>query len=629
MKKIFTLALTALTALTAFADPIKLTVKADRSSSISNGITRIEILSNGRANVLRYNKRPNMLNDNGIYFDYTADANKGLSPDKVEIIKQTDDYVEILYSNTTSKPYMAQGWIMRSGDPGVYTYIIMKGNAGSENVSIRESRVCTRTSNYFLTGYVDDSMNGPIPSCSEMATAEGNEIQDATYRLSDGTIYTKYDWANYVVNDSVHGLMWNKDGIWNIAASHEWLNGGPMRQELTVHATSKSPISIQMLQGEHFGGKAMTLREGEIKLYGPIYIYPNGGTHEEMIADAKAVAAQKAAEWPYEWFENEYYPLDRSTVSGKISIINGHSRKGIQVVLCEPGSDPYLQNGKYIFWGKTDEWGRFSIPKVRKGTYALYAYATEGDNTDVLQKEGIVVDAETVDLGEISWTPKKYETTYFSIGENNRRSDGFKFSDAPRAYGHWADVPATLTYTWGESSPAEDWYFAQCKNGTWTVRFNADAAGEGDLHLTASIAGATNSPSVKVKVNGKQYASWSFYNDAGIYRSARQGGRHCIREAVIPASALTAGENTLELTMSGVGKNGGVMWDCIKLEGGNPVYEAAGVEDIAADASAADYEIYTVSGVKVAVVPSLDALKLPAGLYIYRNGARSGKIRLR
>lgn len=42
--------------------------------------------------------------------------------------------------------------------------------------------------------------------------------------------------------------MNGKVGVWDIPVSYEWLNGGPMRQELTVHATSKSPITIQMLQ---------------------------------------------------------------------------------------------------------------------------------------------------------------------------------------------------------------------------------------------------------------------------------------------------------------------------------------------------------------------------------------------
>ena len=60
--------------------------------------------------------------------------------------------------------------------------------------------------------------------------------------------------------------MNHKVGVWNIPVSYEWLNGGPMRQELTVHATGKSPITIQMLQGEHLGGAAQAYTDGKRRI---------------------------------------------------------------------------------------------------------------------------------------------------------------------------------------------------------------------------------------------------------------------------------------------------------------------------------------------------------------------------
>ncbi len=46
-----------------------------------------------------------------------------------------------------------------------------------------------------------------------MAKAEQNQIQDATYKLEDGTIYTKYNWAQFIDNDHFHGLMNKKIGV--------------------------------------------------------------------------------------------------------------------------------------------------------------------------------------------------------------------------------------------------------------------------------------------------------------------------------------------------------------------------------------------------------------------------------
>ena len=129
---------------------------------------------------------------------------------------------------------------------------------------------------------------------NEMSAVESNGtdnpayVQDATYQMPDGSIYTKYNWAQYVVRDSVHGLMHTNGyyGIWNIPCSAEWYPGGPMKQELTAHATGKSPITIQMLQGEHMGTASMYFNDGERKIYGPFFLYLNFTTtkdQEELI----------------------------------------------------------------------------------------------------------------------------------------------------------------------------------------------------------------------------------------------------------------------------------------------------------------------------------------------------------
>lgn len=618
--------LAASTAVTAETADVTMT-KSGNAVTMSNGIITISIGTNGRISSLAYNGNSNLLASSGIYFDYTTAAgNQSLSPSKVEIVKQTADYAEVLYSNTSADPQFQQGFIMRKGVSGLYTYIIANGTAGSSSIAIKEARVCTRLGSSFLNGYVDESMRGKIPSNSVMATAEKSEntVQDATYKLTDGTIYTKYNWAQYIVNDSVHGLTNNLMGVWNIPCSYEWLNGGPMRQELTVHATSKSPITIQMLQGEHFGASAQSYEEGERKLYGPFFIYVNKGNKENMIADAKEQASLQRSQWPFEWFENALYPLDRSTVSGRINVTTGQRCDSIQVVLAEPGKDIYEQGKKYIFWTLTDKDGNFSLRNVRKGDYSLYAYATAGDVTDELEKSSITVDAAETNLGTIDWTPARYERKLWQIGQNNRKADGFHYSDTLRSYGLWTLPPANLTYTVGESNEADDWYFAQTQNGTWTVSFNLDEAPTGTAHFTTSIAGTTNSPTVTVNVNGSKKAQWKFGNDAGIYRSCVLGGKHWLKTCSFPASSLKKGLNTLDLVMSGISKNGGVMWDCIKLETGDPVVSS--ITTTEQEQEGQPVTIYTIGGVKVGTFSSLHDISNLKGIYIYRQGGTTGKV---
>ena len=637
MRKTYLYLLGAAICFNAFAeDNVTVNLKSNRTCTMSNGIITLSIQANGMAMTMKHpsNGPTNILASNGIYFDYTADKNRSLSAVSARVVRSDDDYAEVVYTSEANDvlPTYEHGYIMRKGESGIFTYVIVHGNSKSADTAnggigpVRETRVCTRLAPTFLDGYVDEQMQGTIPSNTEMSKAEQNQVQDATYYLSDGSIYTKYNWAQFIDHDDFHGLMNSKIGVWNIPVSYEWLNGGPMRQELTVHATSKSPITIQMLQGEHLGAAATSYGDDQHQIFGPFMIYVNdGATREERIADARAKAAELKAEWPFAWFENEYYPLDRSTVSGKINITTGQEPGNVKVVLAAPGSNLLRQGGDYMFWTLTDEEGNFSIPAVRKGSYSLYAYATTGTITDELCVDDIVVGEAETNLGDIEWTPFTLENQLWNIGENNRLADGFNCSDRPRAYEAWQWQPASLEYRIGESDPSTDWYNAQTKNGKWTIKFNLDRQYEGDAVLTASIAGVSNSPKIQVAVNGKNKDSWSLSDDGSIRRSATLAGRHLVKSVTFPASDLQIGENEITLTASNCKDKSGVLWDCIKLEAGDVVTEA-GVYGITEDASG-PVSVYTMSGLLVGTFDGHPS-GLPSGIYIFKQGSSTKKVRL-
>ena len=547
------------------------------TTKMTDGTWSVTINSAGRVSSLQ-RKGTEFLSSNGIYFDYTtANGNQGLNPTKVKIVKQTADHCEVLYSATTGNTIFEQGYIMRRGVPGIYSYVIATGTATSASEPIKEARVCSRLSDTMLNGYVDWRMNGRIPSNSEMAVAEKEEntIQDATYRLADGSIYTKYNWANYVERDTLHGLCGmsnNYYGLYNIPVSYEWINGGSERQELTVHSTSKSPITIQMLQGEHFGGEAMVLREGEKKLYGPFLIFTTYS--KDPVKSARIQADKEAKEWPYQWFENDLYPRERGTVRGHLNVTTGQRCDSVRIVLAqEKGKDPLEMMHGYQFWTLTDANGDFEIRNVRPDTYHLFAYAKTGEVTDMLEQDDIAVAVGENDLGTVTWTPKKYTEMLWMIGQNDRRSSEFRLSDTIRQYGLWELVPQTLTYTVGESNEKTDWYYAQTKDGTWTVKFNVDKRPAGRIYLTASIAGcASEKASIAVKLNGTVRATWKpGYKDASVYRSAVNSGRHYVYTVDLPSTALKEGTNLLTFQTTGTGGKNGIMYDCIKLEAGEAI----------------------------------------------------------
>jgi len=568
----------------AKADDLTMSV-SDMSTTMTNTIgTRklvAKINSSGRVSSLTLGGTE-LLGSNGIYFDYTtANGNQGLSPSAIKVIKNTPDYCEVLYSATSGNTIFEQGFIMRKGVQKLYTYVIATGTATSASEPIKEARVCTRTAESLLYGYVDYRMNGKIPSNSEMAVAEQNEVQDATYTLADGSIYTKYNWANYIERDTLHGLSNGKyHGIYNIPVSYEWLNGGCDRQELTVHATSKSPITIQMLQGEHFGGQAMVLNDGEKKLYGPFVICPTYSTNPVTYARNQAIA--EAAEWPYQWFENELYPRERGTVRGHLNVTTGQRNDSVRIILAqEKGKEPIEMMHGYQFWTLTDENGDFEIKNVRPGAYNLFAYAKAGEVTDMLEQDDITVTVGDNDLGTITWTPTKYDKMLWMIGQNDRRSSEFHYSDTTRQYGLWELVPASLSYVIGESNEREDWYYAQTQGGTWTVKFNLDERPTGRVHLTASLAGcASEKATITVKTNGTVRGTWKpGYKDASVYRSAVNSGRHYVYTCDFINTALKVGTNLLTFQISGTGGKNGIMYDCIKLEAGDLI--TTGISDVA------------------------------------------------
>lgn len=570
---ILILAITICSSATDFTD-VSVTLD-NREAVFNNGKLIIKVGSNGRVSSLKYNTSHELLGSTGIYFDITnANGNKSMGVSSARIVKNTPELCEVVYSGTSAGIEWEQGYIVRKGVSGIYTYIVATGTSSSE--PIWEGRVVSRMRDDMLQGYVDYRMNGKMPSRNEMAVAETKEIQDATYYLADGSVYTKYNWANYVERDTIHGLSNGYYGLWNIPVSYEWINGGCERQELMTHATSSSPLSIQMWQGSHFMGNEtcyLTLAPGQKKLYGPFLIYANMKTPKITgpINDAFAMAAQQKEEWPFQWFEHELYPRERGTLKGRIVVTTGQSADSVRVILAqEKGKEPYQQANGYQFWTDTDKDGNFTIPKVRPGVYHLYAYAKKGDITDMLEYDDITVSAGENNIGEVKWTPTRYSKLLWQIGENNRRSDEFHYSDTVRQYGLWKLIPASTTFTVGTSDPKKDWYYAQCKSGTWTVKFNLDEVPTGSACITASLAGCTGAgTTVAVKVNGTQVDTWKpGVNDAAIYRSAVNGGRHWKFSKVFSKSYLRKGQNTVTFTMSGNGSNGGFLYDCVKLEAG-------------------------------------------------------------
>lgn len=550
----------------------------------------------------------------------------------------TSDMVEVQYVTPVIGGFeWVIGYVVRRGVAGVYHYV--QANCKADGSDYSELRMGFRgDASLFNYAYVNDDLQDALPTPADIASA--TEVTDATYRLADGSIYTKYDYAAFQKDDYVHGMMGDHVGLWMITPSVEWLNGGPMRQDLTVHATNTTPIALRHFHGNHFGGVSVYMNNGQSKYYGPHLIYANysnassvATAHSEMVADAKQRAAVEQSAWPYNWLRDESIKK-RGTVIGQITLSAEDAAyfktTKLQVILAQPGSKPMLQGTGYQFWTETDENGNFNINNVREGSYTLYAYALNGAATGYYEKADVAVTANaTTSVGMLTWTPDKYgdnSKILWKIGEADHLSMG-KLSGEKRQYGLWNDVPEEVNYTVGSSNLATDWYYAQAHNGNWYIKYQLDDIPTNPLRLTVATAGAANA-SMKVRSNenrstygvglGNQ-ANEVFRpkHDGSVTRSATLAGRDSIAVFYIPVSTLKKGENYLNLNLWGISENGagGIMYDMIKLESNEPQADETPIIALTAEpySTATDGPYYNLSGQRVA--------KPAKGIYIV-NGKK-------
>lgn len=560
------------------ADPVKLTFDEDkRGATLSNGLVTLHIKADGNVNWIRYANADVISRDhNGsTYLSYVTDKiNNGLRADATTVISQSDDMVEIVYSNSKESRslHWSVGYVMRRGVSGYYNYatvLARETSKGKFDNGVHEARIVYRLNpDMFTYAYADEQEQRMMPTPREMKHPQ-DTIQDATYRVDNGRIYTKYDYATYMKVDTLHGVMSDHIGAWIISPSHEWENGGVQKQDLTVHTDVNSPLLLQMYQSCHLGGVPARYERGQRKMYGPYLVYFNQGKdHAAMIADAKRQTTKETSAYPYKWLKHELFAINRGTVKGHINLDKRFKTTRLQVTLAEPGTKPMLQGTGYQFWAETDNKGNFTIEKVRPGNYTLYAWALNGEATGTFIQDNITVKEGKNNVGNLTWNADRYGKTLWRIGESDRLAKGYNFSDQQRQYGLFWKVPEDLTFTIGKSKESTDWYYAQTKKGKWNIVFDSDRTYSEPLRLTIATAGAAGKVKANVLVNDKNIGIMRTENDGSVYRSAILGGRDSLFVFDIEPQLIVKGQNTITLDLWGIPGNnlGGFMYDCIKLE---------------------------------------------------------------
>ncbi|MGD1017933.1 MAG: polysaccharide lyase family protein [Verrucomicrobiia bacterium] len=562
------LLVTTLPAVGAPGDPVTLQDEGARVR-LSNGTISITInKADATIHTMTLGNSPNLAG-RGAYLAVVNSGGKDgwdVHNADYKVVRNTPDLVELSFGARIGGVRFTQYYVLRRGDRGFYVYVLEQrrpGDAPEHTGQIRWSFYLNNTLfNYHLAS---DAEQGPIPDLKD-----AQQVQDATFRLANGTVYTKYNYCVYLENDWVHGLCGDGPGSYGafiITPSTEFLQA-PTKQEITVHA---GPIMHRFLASGHFLPRELSspsIPDGWTKLCGPWMVYLNSGdSPRQLWADAKARAANERAQWPYEWMKHPEYPLHRGEVTGTLKLYDGkQSASNALIVLTAPEPDWQLEVLNYIFSTRADADGHFALPHVRPGDYSLFA-AVPGV-TDEFRKDHIAVSpGKTTDLGTLVFTPAYYSAKLWEVGFADRTTAGFRLSDQPRQYGLEDAVPSNLTYRVGSSTPSRDWYYAQAKAGDWQIDFDLDHTYKGTGVLTIGIAGQTLDPRLQVLVNNTTVGSYSGGNSSALYRSAVLGSSYYENKIIrFPASLLRKGTNVVTLRLN----RGSVMYDVLKLEMDDP-----------------------------------------------------------
>ena len=485
--------------------------------------------------------------------DYYSNTFHAFIPSRLKVISETPDEAHVMYiQNKPGLLRLEYHIIMKRGLSGIYSYVKVK-NTQKETISIANMRTVYR----FIPSITNKATNGEkeglLPLYADLQKL--TEVQDETWRFPNGTYFSKYDYATYIRDHSYRGVFGGGYGAWMLLASHEYYSGGPLKQDLHVH---QDALIINCLTASHYGTNKLIAPPKWSKLFGPWLIYFNKGTDDEVKADAIRQSKVEQSLWPYKWMNEKTYPLIRGTIKGRVT---GPDR--IMVVLHSSLTEKFdLQTLGYTYNTETSKNGSFTIKNITPGKYKLTAYPLSGYGIGaVVENEVNVIEGE-VDAGTLHLDVPT--AVLWSIGETNRKSDSYRFSDASRNYVWQTLTPTKLEFEIGKSKINTDWYYAQTHNGTWSIRYKDTPDGRTRILRIGLAAASKNQlglPTLEVGMNGKLLNIFKPESDPSIYRGSLTSGNFHAFILTIPTNLVKKDDNVINLTTP----QGSVMYDSINL----------------------------------------------------------------
>ncbi len=490
------------------------------------------------------------------------------------------------------------------GDAGLYVYSIWIHKPEYPALRLGEARYTVKLhERVFDYMTIDAQRRKVMPTAADWdkgTELNMKEVRRMTTGLHAGHAEHKYDYSAIQFETPAFGWSSTQHhvGLWIVNPTIEYLGGGPTKVELTGHLdvnTGAAPTLCNYWVGSHYGGSSFLVAQGEAwsKVVGPMLLYCNAAPgHEEMWKEASAKALREAEAWPYDWVTDVNYPskAQRGSVSGQITVqdllVTMNQVSNLLVGLTPQGaasgsgsaSVDWQKDAKsYQFWVRADTNGRFTIPKIRPGTYTLRAIAN-GVLGEFSLPNVSVSAGKPQELGSLTWKPVRYGRQLWEIGIPNRSAEEFRHGDHYWQWGLYYDYPKEFPddvhFVIGKSDWRKDWNYCQpprlegnrASPTTWSISFDLPETLRGKATLRLAFAGSRGRGGIQVSVNGQPAGTTGPLPDTGVMHRDGIRGYWFERTVSFDAALLKSGTNVLQLTNPARSWVDGVLYDYLRLE---------------------------------------------------------------